>query len=216
MASGLLRSMPIDDLFDAQVLLDGRHTAHHGLGAFQEFPVVRGDVRLALRAVDDRGCRSGRRFLGDSFTAVGKPAPPRPTRPHALRRRHEAELRPSPPAAHRPGPASARRPALMTTAGTERRRWACARSSTASTVPDTPEWMSAPTKPPAAPTTVPTSTVSPFFTAGVHGAPDVLLHGQHDLFGQGHRLRWPATGRILFVRHARAVGAAFRVWLTSV
>ena len=39
------------------------------------------------------------------------------------------------------------------------------------TVPDTPEWISEETKPPALPTTVPTYTWSPLATAGAAGAP---------------------------------------------
>ena len=37
---------------------------------------------------------------------------------------------------------------------------------------------------------------------------DMLLHGQHDLFGQGHGDSGH-TGCFLFMRHARAEGAAF-------
>jgi len=36
----------------------------------------------------------------------------------------------------------------------------------------------------------------------------MLLHGQHDLFGQGHGDSGH-TGCFLFMRHARAEGAAF-------
>ena len=94
------------------------------------------------------------RFLGDSFTAVGKPAPPRPTRPQA--RAAATRLAASVTTGGLQAGSGVWFPSgLMTTAGTTAPlgMWTL---STASTVPETPEWMSALTKPPAVPTTVPT------------------------------------------------------------
>ena len=54
-----------------------------------------------------------------------------------------------------------------------------------STVPDTPEWMSEDTKPPALPTTVPTYTWSPLATAGAAGAPMCCAMDSTILLGTG-------------------------------
>ena len=53
------------------------------------------------------------------------------------------------------------------------------------TVPETPEWMSAETKPPALPTTVPTYTWSPLATAGAAGAPMCCPMDRTILDGRG-------------------------------
>ena len=118
-----------------------------------------------------------------NFTAVGKPAPPRPTRPAARA-------------------AATRLCASVTCGGTQCSSGVCAPSGTITTagtsapfgifstvtsltVPETPEWISAPTKPLARPTTVPTFTVSPFFTATSHGAPMCWLIGSTIFAGSG-------------------------------
>ena len=98
--------------------------------------------------------------------------------------------------------AAARLCASVTCGGTQLSSGACAPSGTMTTagtsappgifstvtsltVPETPEWMSAPTNPFARPTTVPTFTASPFFTATSHGAPMCWLIGSTILDGSG-------------------------------
>ena len=54
-----------------------------------------------------------------------------------------------------------------------------------STVPDTPEWMSEETKPPALPTTEPTKTWSPLATWGAAGAPMCCPMDRTILEGRG-------------------------------
>jgi hypothetical protein len=94
--------------------------------------------------------------------------------------------------------------ALMTTAGTERPLGICT-VSTASTVPDTP--LCADETARRAHNGTHQHRIALFHRGGARRA-DMLLHGQHDLFGQGHGDSGH-TGCFLFMRHARAEGAAF-------
>ena len=73
---------------------------------------------------------------------------------------------------------------VMTTAWT-RAPFGIRTVSMDATLPDTPEWMSALTKPPAFPTTVPTKTSSPFLTHGVQGAPMCCCMGRTIFSGSG-------------------------------
>ena len=123
------------------------------------------------------------RFLGDSFTAVGKPAPPRPTRPLA-RMASVKDLKSVTWGGAMEGSTFCSPSGVMTTVV-----WVDPLDPTmvviSATVPDTPEWMSAETKPPALPTTVPTYTWSPLATAGAAGAPMCCPMDRTILDGRG-------------------------------
>ena len=182
MASGLLRSMPMTTFLMPRCCLTAaipRITLSEHSRNSRLSEVMYGSHSAPLMTRVSMAERS----LGESLTAVGKPAPPRPTRPHACTAAM-SEAWSVTSGGTQAGSGVCSPSALMTTAGTERPLGICT-VSTASTVPDTPLWMAAPTKPPAAPTTVPTSTASPFFTVGVHGAPICCCMGSTIFSGRG-------------------------------
>ena len=93
-------------------------------------------------------------FLGASFTAAGKPAPPRPTSPLA-RTASWKDFKSVTVGGAMAGSTVCSPSGMMTTAV-----WGAPFGAVMvimpSTLPDTPEWMSEETKPPDLPTTVPT------------------------------------------------------------
>src|SRR5699024_9580060 len=99
-------------------------------------------------------------LLGCSFTSVGKPAPPRPTRP--LARTAARKLALSVTTGGRMDGSTVCLPSVWMTTESHSLPFARRNGSTADTLPDTLEWMLAETKPPASPISVPTQTSSPF------------------------------------------------------
>jgi len=121
--------------------------------------------------------------LGCSLTSVGKPAPPRPTRPHSRTAARKLALSVT-SGAFTAGSTVCLPSVLMTTEShirpLERRK-----GSTAATVPETLEWIFAETKPPASPILVPTNTSSPFLTRAFAGAPMCWLIRMRTCAGRG-------------------------------
>ena len=120
-----------------------------------------------------------------SFTLVGNPAPPRPTTPQA--RTASTKLsRPVTCGGVIPSYTCCSPSVSMTMAVSYRplepRIW-----SSFFTLPDTPEWMGADTKPPASAISWPTFTVSPALTTGLAGAPMCMDMGTVTTAGTGMR-----------------------------
>ena len=194
-----------DDLFDAQMLLDGRNTAHHALGAFQKFPVVRGNVRLAFRAVDDEGV-DGRKILGRELDRRGETRAAQAHQAARLHRRNERSV------VRHLGRNTGRVRRLLAVGPDDDSRYRTAvghmhglhglhgagHAAVDGCADETARRAHNGTH---------QHRIALFHRGGARRA-DMLLHGQHDLFGQGHGDSGH-TGCFLFMRHARAEGAAF-------
>ena len=121
--------------------------------------------------------------LAASLTAVGKPAPPTPTRPQA--RMAASRLSLSVTAGGVQAGSTVWLPSVLMATALQTAPLTMRMGATSSTVPDTLECTSALTKPPALPMSVPTMTVSPFLTTGSAGAPMCICIGMTTCWGTG-------------------------------
>ena len=121
--------------------------------------------------------------LGCSLTSVGKPAPPRPTRP--LARTAARKLALSMTLGGWTAGSTVCWPSVWMTTASHALPLARRKGSTAVTVPDTLEWILAETTPAASPIRVPTHTLSPFLTTALAGAPICWLIRMRTCAGRG-------------------------------